>query len=700
MGDIVVNASIELDEVVVTGKTEARRVQELAYAVSVLDSKKLYNTTSTIGKVLNNVSSVRMREDGGVGSDYSFSLNGFSGKQVKFFLDGIPMDNFGSSFNLANLSLSMTDRVEVYKGVLPVHLGADALGGAINIVTRKTANYIDASYSYGSFNTNKVALNGAFTDTKSGFTFRLNGFFNYSDNDYKVYAPIVDLETSKIVEYKNVKRFNDNYRSGGIRVETGVTNKSYADYLLLGLIWSENDADVQTGATMDVVYGGVKAKSESLIPSIRWKKDDLFVEGLSASFYGSYSMVNSFKIDTLSRKYNWLGEWKPTSTHGEGFNTDSKIKNRDWVANANVSYMLNMNQSLTINHVLNATERKIHDKVDPDNESNKIPQKLDKNITGLGWLIKYDRWNVNVFAKMYNLNSKSTKIFDRFTDDERIENLKVNKTNFGYGSAFSYFLLPKLQAKLSYEHAYRLPDSNEMFGDGLIQQANPDLKPEKSDNVNVGFIFEQTIKDHTFNVEANGIYRYTTDFIRKAVSLTSNPTTGYENVGKVRTTGFEGSLNYRWRNRISLGSNITYQNIRDRQKYETVDNSYVNGGSKIKHLTFGERIPNMPYLFGSGSAGLHLQNVAVKDSELSLDYSLNWVKGYYLSFTGLGARSSKKVIPSQTSHDISLAYSLEDGKYNLAFECLNFTNKRLYDNYRLQKPGRSFNVKFRYFINW
>lgn len=246
------------------------------------------------------------------------------------------------------------------------------------------------------------------------------------------------------------------------------------------------------------------------------------------------------------------------------------------------------------------------------------------------------------FAKMYNLNSKSTKIFDRFTDDERIEHLKVNKTEFGYGSAFSYFLLPKLQAKLSYEHAYRLPDSNEMFGDGLIQQANPDLKPEKSDNVNLGFIFEQTIKDHTFNVDVNGIYRYTTDFIRKAVSLTSNPTTGYENVGKVRTTGFEGSLNYRWRNRISLGSNITYQNIRDRQKYETVDNSYVNGGSKIKHLTFGERIPNIPYLFGSGNAGLHLQDVAVKNSELSLDYSLNWVKGYYLSFTGLGARSSKK----------------------------------------------------------
>ena len=47
----------------------------------------------------------------------------------------------------------MAERVEVYKGVLPVNLGADALGGAVNIVSRRDANYLDATYSFGSFNT-------------------------------------------------------------------------------------------------------------------------------------------------------------------------------------------------------------------------------------------------------------------------------------------------------------------------------------------------------------------------------------------------------------------------------------------------------------------------------------------------------------------------------------------------------------------
>ena len=37
--------------------------------------------------------------------------------------------------------------------------------------------------------------------------------------------------------------------------------------MLAGIILSKNDKDVQTGATMDAVYGGVKMKSESVIPS-------------------------------------------------------------------------------------------------------------------------------------------------------------------------------------------------------------------------------------------------------------------------------------------------------------------------------------------------------------------------------------------------------------------------------------------------
>ena len=694
--DIEVADAIELDEVVISGKSEARRKQEQAYAVSVLDLKKSYNTVAPLSKMLGNISSVRIREDGGVGSNYNFSLNGFSGNQVKFFLDGIPMDNFGSSFNLSNISVNMAERIEVYKGILPVSLGADALGGAVNIISRKDANYLDASYSIGSFNTHRASLNGAYTDMKTGFTLRANTFFNYSDNNYKVYVPIKDLNTGKTVDERWVERFHDDYRSMGVKFETGITDKSYADYLLAGVILSKNDKDVQTGAVMDAVYGGVRAKSESMIPSIRYKKEDLFVDGLSASFYGAYSMVNSFNTDTLARSYNWLGEWVESGSRGERAYTDSEIKNREWLANANISYMINNYQSITLNHVLSSLKRKIHDDVDPDNESNKIPQKLTKNITGLGWQIKYDRWNANIFGKLYATNSSTYKKVDEYTENERLEKVKDSKTNLGYGAAFTYFVLPKLQAKLSYERAYRLPESTEMFGDGLIQQRNPNLKPESSDNANIGLIFEQPIKEHTIFAEANYIYRNTKDFILKDLT-TASAITSYKNLGKVLTKGIEGGVKYQWKNRLQAGANLTYQNIKDNQKYEEKQNSFI-GDDVSENVNYKRRLPNIPYFFGHGDIGFRLQDIGMKDSELSLDYSFHYVWKYYLSFPGLGAASSKKVIPEQTSHDAALGYTMQSGKYSVILECTNFTDAKLYDNYRLQKPGRTFNIKFRYFL--
>ncbi|ULT23769.1 hypothetical protein KUH03_32230 [Sphingobacterium sp. E70] len=50
-------------------------------------------------------------------------------------------------------------------------------------------------------------------------------------------------------------------------------------------------------------------------------------------------------------------------------------------------------------------------------------------------------------------------------------------------------------------------------------------------------------------------------------------------------------------------------------------------------------------------------------------------------------------------HHAGMTYSLKDGRYNISFECRNLGNELAYDNFRLQKPGRSFNLKLRYFLH-
>ena len=101
----------------------------------------------------------------------------------------------------------------------------------------------------------------------------------------------------------------------------------------------------------------------------------------------------------------------------------------------------------------------------------------------------------------------------------------------------------------------------------------------------------------------------------------------------------------------------------------------------------------------NGHADYQFRNLFAKGNTLSLAYDLQYVHDYYLSFTGLGAKATKKVIPEQLSHNVSVGYSLCDGRYSVMFECTDITNAKLYDNYRLQKPGRSFSLKFRYYIS-
>lgn len=695
--DTLAYGNQHLQEVQVVAKTKARKLQQQAYTLAVVDLAKVYTANPTLTKVLNQVTSVRVREEGGMGSNYTFSMNGFSGNQVKFFLDGMPMDNFGSSFNLASISAHLADRIEIYKGVLPVSLGSDALGGAVNIVSRVNANYLDAAYTIGSFGTHRISLDGAYTNCQTGFTVRTNAFFNYSENDYKVDAPIVDLTTGLTVGEQRVKRFNDRYHSLGLRLETGLVNKSWADYLLLGAIISENSKRIQTGATMDAVYGNVKQRSFSLIPSIRYKKTDLLTPGLDLSVYGTYNIVNDHNTDTAAVRYNWLGERVASNSRGEGYLTDASIRTRQWQLAANLNYVVDQHQSVTLNHVLTALKHKQNDPEYPEYPMNNVAQKLTKNITGLGYQLRFSRWTANIFGKLYQMHSSTHKLFDQFLATERYEQVSADKHQLGYGAAATYHLLPGLQAKASFEQAYRMPEAVELFGDGFLQKSNTDLRPESSKNLNVGLLFDRQLGVHHVAIEANYIYRHTKDFIYKGISLTNNPTTAYENVGKAITNGLEASVQYDYKRTAHAGFNLTYQDIKDRQKTEGTTNSYVSNGI-AQNLTYGQRMPNIPYFFMNGDLSWNFHNLLAKGNTLTVAYNCNYVYKYFLSFPGLGRPDSKKYIPTQWSHDASLTYLMGGGKYSIALECTNLTNERLYDNYRLQKPGRAINMKFRVYL--
>lgn len=130
-------SNVGLGTVEVYGKSQTQKLKEGVFAVNALDVKALASSLNDLNSLMDRTTGVKVREEGGVGSDFDLSINGLSGNSVRYFLDGMPLDSKGSGMSLANLPVGIIDRIEVYKGVVPAHLGTDALGGAINIVTKQ-----------------------------------------------------------------------------------------------------------------------------------------------------------------------------------------------------------------------------------------------------------------------------------------------------------------------------------------------------------------------------------------------------------------------------------------------------------------------------------------------------------------------------------------------------------------------------------
>ncbi|MDR1983522.1 MAG: TonB-dependent receptor plug domain-containing protein [Prevotellaceae bacterium] len=684
--------SVNLESVFVIGKSKVKEINESAYNVVSIDTRPLHNTTLSLTQTLDRISGVKIRETGGVGSDSQISINGFSGRHIKIFFDGIPMEGLGSSFQLNNMPVNLSERIEVYKGVVPVEFGSDALGGAINIVTKRTrSTYADVSYAYGSFNTHKSNVSFGHT-TKNGFTFQLNAYQNYSDNNYKVKTKLLDVNNGT---YSNeefwFKRFHDNYHNEALIAKAGIVNKPWADRLLIGITLSQEKADIQNANIMQIVFGGKERKARSIIPSLTYEKRNLIVQNLNFSLNATYTNVRNNNIDTLARQYNWKGEYRTKGAKGEGQYSLSEFDAQTAYVTANLNYKLSDKHYFAVNNLYSNYTRKATDAVansENSTEATFMKRVNSKNVLGFSYLFEPSkRWNTSAFFKYYEVNVKGPVNVSTSTTAEYEEREKSFSTT-GYGLVMTYFLTSALQIKTSFEKAYRLPSERELFGDEVLETGDVALKPENSSNINLNISYSNVWNNtHSVYFDAGLIYRDTRDYIRRQIDQRYGGAS-YANHGKVLNLGVDCEARYFYKNIFSAGGNITYQDIRNMEQY-SID------GRKLVY--YKDRMPNVPYLFGNIDAACNIHNLLGKGNVFSIGYNMRYVHSFFRDWQS-ESKGGYITIPAQLSHDINLTCSLKNGKYNVSFEIKNIADAMLYDNYSLQKPGRSFLVKFRYFF--
>ncbi|MCM1076733.1 MAG: carboxypeptidase-like regulatory domain-containing protein [Bacteroides sp.] len=682
--------AVTLSGVNVYGKTNGRKLSEGAFTVNAIELNADVNKLVKLKDIVDRSAGVKVRREGGVGSDYDLIINGLSGNSIRYFIDGVPLDSKGTDFNLDNISVNTVERIELYKGVVPSYLSSDALGGAVNIVTKKQQkNFLDFSYGVGSFHTQSVDLTGKYFIPKTKIAILPTFSLNYSKNDYTMKnVEVWDEDADKYI-YTNKKRFHDDYRSIFSQIEVGVNDVRWADAFFIGASYTKVDKELQTGAMQNKVYGEASRNSHSMNVSARYAKR---WEQLNVRLNMSHTWDHSETVDTAYRKYSWDGTWMPSS--GNEMNNKSRTirvyRRPLTIVNAGVDHDINDFHNIAFNYMLNRRGNDRTDKVDKYFEpSNDV---VTKHLLSLTYSQSFfdERWQTSYFVKDY-INVMNIKQTDdvTITGSDKIET-DVTKDYWGAGVGTRFTLKEPFSVKGSYEHSVRLPLSRELLGNGTTIYPNLALSPETSNNYNLGFFGTWRIDaDNMLSYEANGFIRHVQHYIRATVSERDGMMQ-YVNEPAIDVKGVDVELNYLWRNALQISLNGSWSDARDLKKFKSDGNPSA---------TYKNRVPNRPWIFANAGVNYTIHDLLRKEDRLRVGCDYQWIHWYYLNWEAYGYAQSKAKIPTQNITNLYLTYSMCNDRYNLSLECNNVFDRLAYDNYMLQKPGRAFYAKFRLFIN-
>ncbi|NDE41512.1 MAG: TonB-dependent receptor, partial [Betaproteobacteria bacterium] len=128
-----------LPEVVVTATRVSQPLTDLVADVTIVDRTQIERSGATgLGDVLARLPGVEMARNGGLGGITSVYLRGAETRFTALFIDGVRVDSQGTggaSWDV--IPLSQVDRIEVLRGPAGAVYGSDAMGGVIQVFTRK-----------------------------------------------------------------------------------------------------------------------------------------------------------------------------------------------------------------------------------------------------------------------------------------------------------------------------------------------------------------------------------------------------------------------------------------------------------------------------------------------------------------------------------------------------------------------------------
>lgn len=696
---LTLKKQVKLDEVQIRGKSSKGLKSEHSIKTGIVDlGNKKYSPTS-VEEMMNQASGIRVRNSGGVGGNANIIVGGFAGSSVRFLIDGIPIDYLGTSMGVTKIPSNMAGYIEIYKGVLPTEIGVDALGAAINIVTkneRETSGRF--SYQAGSFNTHQFTIN-SYLRTSKNFSYGINLFGIYSGNNFKVdNLPFVDEETGK-TKLITARLFHNRYRQLSGDVFINFSKRKWVDLLSIKINSYGLDRQMQNDfVSRNRAYGKVLMKEYAYaVPSIHYQKD-FFKRKLSVSQFFVFSQIGNQLVDSLKNAYyDWKGNRHENISGSETGNDLSNLKEPIIRTRTNnltyrglFKYRFSERQYLVLN-LINTNLYRIADDLSAYNSRTRIT--YNRFIAGLGYqYFLFDKRLEGLSQVKLLLGETKGKLNNLLIGAK--DSPHLNKGH-SFAQSIKYQTKNGWLFRTSIENTFRLPDQMEIFGDNVFILPNLTLKPERSLNVNAGLGYRHKDK---FFFEVNGYFRNLKDMIRleEVTQFQAN----FLNLDKVRGYGIEIETSWEVKEGLKIEGNLTYNDFRFQgsNDFLSQNNHFINA-----------RVSNMPFCFGNTSISYQFKYLFSKDDRLKIYWNYSYVHQFYLDFVekqyepegllGLFGQSevyTSRVIPIQHVNSAGLIWQMMISNKRLfavSLEGNNLFDYPIYNDFKMQSPGRSFYVK-------
>ena len=292
----IVNASLET--LVVTASRSEEKIENVPARISVIDEKTIeQNPLLNISDVIQRDPSIYIKQSGGLGQISEISLRGAKSVHTLVLKDGARLNSQNELAPLYPAFLDTTDvqQVEILKGPASVQYGSDAIGGVVQLISKKPEKTgADLTGIYGENNTYKTIANANLV-TDQGFYAKIGGQRLESDGtrilesqpknekasyDQKGYHAKVGFyqentidASASISENKGTNIFTNNYitNTAQRQFENRVINAKLAYNILPDLIVNARYSNVQDKQNVPSYGSRYDTENNEGDLSLKWK---------------------------------------------------------------------------------------------------------------------------------------------------------------------------------------------------------------------------------------------------------------------------------------------------------------------------------------------------------------------------------------------------------------------------------------------